>query len=99
MFGYQARKFIGAFAAVLNGLDTLVFTGGIGERAAVVRAQICSGLEYLGVAVDASANGRNAQEISLAASQCKVLVIETDEDLMIARHTRDVALSGYRKPI
>ena len=52
MFAYQVRKFIGAYAAVLNGLDTLVFTGGIGERAAEVRVKICLGLEYLGVALD-----------------------------------------------
>ena len=55
MFAYQVRKFIGAYAAVLNGLDTLVFTAGIGERAAEVRANICLGLEYLGVALDKTA--------------------------------------------
>jgi acetate kinase len=99
MFTYQARKFIGAFAAVLNGLDTLVFTGGIGERAALVRANICFGLEYLGVALDTSANGRNAEVISLPACRCTVRVIQTDEDLMIARHTRNAALSGQRNPI
>ncbi|MCU1221220.1 MAG: Acetate kinase [Candidatus Angelobacter sp.] len=93
MFAYYVRKFIGAFAAVLNGLDTLVFTGGIGERAAPVRATICSGLEYLGVALDVSANGRNAEVISPPSSPCTVRVIQTDEDLMIARHTRDAALS------
>jgi acetate kinase len=92
MFAYQVRKFIGSFAAVLNGLDTLVFTGGIGERAAPVREKICSGLEYLGVALDAAANVRNAEVISLPDSQCVVRVTETDEDLMIARHTREVAL-------
>ena len=66
MFCYQVRKFVGAFAAVLGGLDTLVFTGGIGERAAAVRAEICSGLEYLGVALDGAANGGNAEVISAA---------------------------------
>ncbi|HEV7550439.1 MAG TPA: acetate/propionate family kinase, partial [Candidatus Angelobacter sp.] len=93
MFAYYVRKFIGAYAAVLNGLDTLVFTGGIGERAAPVRATICSGLEYLGVALDVSANGRNAEVISPPSSPCTVRVIQTDEDLMIARHTRDAALT------
>ena len=92
MFTYQVRKFVGAFAAVLNGLDTLVFTGGIGERAALVRANVCTGLEYLGVALDRSANGRNAEVISLPGCQCTVRVIQTDEDLMIARHTRNAAL-------
>jgi acetate kinase len=84
---------------VLNGRDTLVFTGGIGERAAPVRAKICLGLEYLGVALDAAANGRNSEVISLTDSKCGIRVIETEEDLMIARHTRDVALSGPRRPI
>jgi len=92
MFCYQARKFIGAFAAALGGLDTLVFTGGIGERAAIVRAEICSGLQHLGVAVDGEANNRNAEVISATGSRSVVRVVETDEDLMIARHTRSVAL-------
>jgi acetate kinase len=94
MFAYQARKFIGAYAAVLNGLDTLVFTGGIGERAAEVRINMCSGLEYLGIALDTQANCRNAEVISLPASKCKVRVVQTDEDLMIVRHTRAVSLHG-----
>jgi len=91
MFCYQARKFIGAFAAALGGLDTLVFTGGIGEHAATVRAEICSGLQYLGVALDGAANNRNAEVISATGGRCVVRVVETDEDLMIARHTRSVA--------
>jgi acetate kinase len=99
MFCYQVRKFIGAFAAVLGGLDTLVFTGGIGERAAPVRAQICTGLEYLGIALDAAANARNTEVISAPGSGCVVRVIETDEDLMIARHTRSVAFPGQEKVI
>src|SRR6476646_402677 len=93
MFTYQVRKFIGAYAAVLNGLDTLVFTGGIGEHAAEVRAEICSGLDYLGIRFDIDANLRNAAVISLPASQCTVRVLRTDEDLMIARHTREVVSS------
>lgn len=99
MFAYQVHKFIGAYAAVLNGLDTLVFTGGIGERAGEVRVQICSGLEHLGVALDASANAQNADVISLPASKCKVRVIQTDEDLIIARHTREVAFFQRHKQI
>jgi acetate kinase len=94
MFAYQVRKFIGAYAAVLNGLDTLVFTGGIGERASEVRAKICLGLEFLGVALDTQANGRNADVISVPGSQCAVRVVQTDEDLMIARHTRVVSLNS-----
>jgi acetate kinase len=92
MFAYQVRKFIGAYAAVLNGLNTLVFTGGIGERATDIRVKICLGLEYLGIALDTKANGQNAEVISLPASKCTVRVIQTDEDLMIVRHTREVAL-------
>ncbi|HEX7289129.1 MAG TPA: acetate/propionate family kinase, partial [Candidatus Angelobacter sp.] len=87
MFCYQIRKFIGAYASVLNGLDTLVFTGGIGERAAAVRAEICAGLDYLGLSLDAAANSCNAAVISSPGSRCVVRVVETDEDLMIARHT------------
>jgi acetate kinase len=87
MFCYQVRKFVGAFAAVLGGLDTLVFTGGIGERGAQVRAAICCGLEHLGVLLDAEKNARHAQVISAGNSKCTVRVVETDEDLMIARHT------------
>lgn len=88
MFCYQVRKCIGAYAAVLGGLDTLVFTAGIGERAAEVRAGICRGLEFLGVELDAAANARHDDIISRASSACAVRVVETDEDLMIARHTR-----------
>ena len=91
MFCYQVRKFIGAFAAVLGGLDTLVFTGGIGERAAPIRAETCAGMEYLGITLDPLANGQAAEVISSPASRCVVRVIKTDEDLMIARHTRSVA--------
>jgi acetate kinase len=79
---------------VLNGLDTLVFTGGIGERAADIRVKICLDLEYLGIALDTEANGRNAEVISLPASKCTVRVVQTDEDLMIVRHTCEVALSS-----
>jgi acetate kinase len=88
MFCYQVRKFIGAYAAVLGGLDTLVFTAGIGERAAEVRAEICKGLEFLGVELDAATNARHAEVISRTGGACTVRVVATDEDLMIARHTR-----------
>src|SRR5258708_14912341 len=94
MFCYQVRKFIGAFAAVLNGLDTLVFTGGIGERAVEVRAEICQGLGYLGVELDAARNAQHAGIISAANGACVVRVVETDEDLMIARDTRRLGLGA-----
>jgi acetate kinase len=90
MFCYQIRKYVGAFAAALGGLDTLVFTGGIGERAAAVRAEVCQGLEYLGIALDNGANARGAAIISGSNSRCRVRVVETDEDLMIGRHTQEI---------
>jgi acetate kinase len=89
-FCYQARKHVGALAAVLGGLDTLVFTGGIGEQAAAVRAGICRGLEHLGVDIDDAANEEHADVISAPGSKCIVRVLRTDEDLVIARHTRAV---------
>jgi acetate kinase len=91
MFCYQVRKFIGAYAAALGGLDTLVFTGGIGERAAPVRAEICSGLKHLDVVLDAANNEQNSTVISVG--RCTVRVVQTDEDLMIARHTSNAILS------
>jgi acetate kinase len=97
MFCYQVRKFVGAFAAVLGGLDTLVFTGGIGEHAAPVRAEICQGLEHLGIGIDSAANDRNDETISQRGSRCVVRVVQTDEDLMIARHTRKILLQE-KKP-
>ena len=91
MFCYQVRKFIGAFAAALHGLDTLVFTGGIGERAAQVRGETCGGLKHLGITLDDKMNAAHAAVISTPESPCVVRVVETDEDLMIARHTRRLA--------
>jgi acetate kinase len=90
MFSYQARKYIGALSAVLDGLDTLVFTGGIGERASFVRAEICKGLKYLGIELNVDANSRHEPIVSRPGSGCIVRVIRTNEDLMIARHTRSV---------
>jgi acetate kinase len=87
MFCYQLRKQIGALAAALGGLDTLVFTGGIGEKAAPVRASACQGLEFLGIQLDAQQNETHSNIISTAQSSCRVMVIPTNEDLMIARHT------------
>jgi len=87
MFCYGVRKFIGAYAAVLGGLDTLVFTGGIGEHAAPVREEICRGLEFLGIEISSKLNAQHAEVISTKTSRCTVRVIPTDEDLMIARHT------------
>ena len=85
LFCYQAKKWIGSFAAALGGLDTLVFAGGIGENAPVIRRQICEGLEFLGLTVDSKRNARNAPLISTASGRVRVRVIPTNEELMIAR--------------
>jgi acetate kinase len=85
LFCYQAKKSIGAYAAALGGLDTLVFAGGIGENAPPVRARICEGLGFLGIELDESHNAENAGTISTDASRTAVRVIRTDEELMIAR--------------
>jgi acetate kinase len=88
LFCYQAKKFLGALAAALRGLDTLVFTGGIGEHAATVRWRICEGLEFLDLRLDGSRNAEHAPVISRNDGSVTVRVIPTDENLMIARHTR-----------
>ncbi|HXB20536.1 MAG TPA: acetate/propionate family kinase [Candidatus Solibacter sp.] len=87
MFCYGVRKFLGAFAAVLGGLDTLVFTGGIGERASPVRQEICRHLEFLGISLDQDQNEKHAAIISTPESRCVVRVVPTDEDLIIARYS------------
>ncbi len=93
LFCYQLRKHIGALTAVLGGLDTLVFTGGLGERAAPVRWEVCRGLAYLGIDLDPHKNAVHADVISTPESHCTVRVIPTNEDLMIARHTRTLLFS------
>jgi acetate kinase len=93
LFCYQLRKHIAALTAVLGGLDTLVFTGGIGERAAPVRWEVCRGLAYLGIDLDPEKKAVHADVISTPGSACTVRVIPTNEDLMIARHTRTLLVS------
>jgi acetate kinase len=85
VFCYQAKKWIGSFAAALGGLDTLVFAGGIGENAPAVRARICEGLNFLGIELNEACNAKTAQVISMDASRATVRVIRTNEELMIAR--------------
>jgi acetate kinase len=96
MFCYQARKQVGAFAAALGGLDTLVFTGGIGERAAPVRAEICDGLDHLGVRLDPARNAADADPLGAPGGGCAVRVVPTREDLVIARHSRAVLFARPR---
>jgi acetate kinase len=85
LFCYQVKKWIGAFAAALGGLDTLVFAGGIGENAPTIRARICDGLEFLGIELEEKRNAANEGVISAETSRISLRVIRTDEELMIAR--------------
>ena len=95
LFCYQAKKGIGAFAAALGGLDTLVFTGGIGENAPLIRTRICEGLRFLGIELHQRCNATNAPLISRNAGRVNVRVIRTDEELMIARSvTRVLGLAS-----
>ena len=88
LFCYHTKKWIGAFAAALGGLDTLIFSGGIGENSPPIRSRICAGLEFLGIELDQDKNAANASVIS--KSSISVRVIPTDEELMIARSVSQV---------
>ena len=90
LFCYQAKKFIGAYTAALEGLDTLVFSGGIGEHSPEVRSQICDGLEFLGIELCEIKNMNNEILISTKTSKVAVYVIKTNEELMIAKLTCNV---------
>jgi acetate kinase len=97
LFCYQAKKWIGAFAAALGGVDTLVFAAGIGENAPLIRARIADGLGFLGIELDRTRNAKNAPLISPDAGRVKVRIIRTDEALMIARSvTRILELGSTR---
>ncbi|WP_269083880.1 hypothetical protein [Thiobacillus denitrificans] len=85
LFCYQVKKWIGAFAAALGGLDTLVFAGGIGENAPLVCARVCAGLQFLGIEIADARNATNAGVISTARSRVAVRVMHTDEEVMIAK--------------
>ncbi len=88
LFCYQAKKYIGALTAAAGGIDTLVFTGGIGLHAPVIRERICEGLEYLGISIDASLNNNSDDIISVTGSKVTVRVMATNEELIIAQHTQ-----------
>ncbi len=90
LFCYQTKKWIGSFAAVLGGLDTLVFSGGIGEHSPEVRSKICDSLEFLGIELDEIKNMNNEAIISTEKSKVTVRVIKTNEELMIARLVNDI---------
>ena len=98
-FVYQAAKQIGALTAVLGGLDALVFTAGIGENSAEIRRRICAASAWLGVELDAAANGRHATRITAPGSRVSAWVIPTNEELMIARHTGDLLRLRHPAPV
>jgi acetate kinase len=85
LFCYQVKKWIGAFAAALGGIDTLIFTGGIGENAPIVRSRICEGLGFLGIELEDKQNATNEGVISANTGRVVVRVIHTDEEIMIAK--------------
>jgi acetate kinase len=90
LFVYRIGRELGSLAAALGGLDALVFTGGIGENAASIRARVAQSARWLGLELDEAANTRGGPRISAAASRVSAWVLPTDEELMIARHTRRV---------
>lgn len=90
MYVYRLKKYIGAYAAAMNGIDVLLFTAGIGENSATLRKAVCSGITYLGLELDEALNSerkKETREISTPASRLKVLVVPTNEELLIARDT------------
>ena len=91
-FAYEVKKYVGAYAAALGGLDCLVFTAGVGENSGSMRARICEGLEYLGVKIDPEKNKLRGEEVVISTPDSKVTVwvIPTNEELMIAQDTADL---------
>ncbi|MFP5081999.1 acetate/propionate family kinase [Pedobacter sp. JCM 36344] len=96
IFCYQIKKTIGAYTATLNGLDVLVFSGGIGENAPLVRKRICEGFDYLGIELDAGKNAKSKRIISTKTSKVKVYVIPTDEEIMIAKLTKKLYIKSNK---
>jgi acetate kinase len=90
LFVYRIVRELGSLAAALGGLDALVFTGGIGENAAPIRARVCRGASWLGLDLDDAANDRSARRLTREGSPVAAWVIPTNEELMIAQHTRRV---------
>lgn len=90
MVAYRVKKYIGSYAAVLNGVDAIVFTGGIGEHSELIRELVMSDMEYLGVDFDNDANWKNAEVLSKKDSKVKVLIVPTNEELSIARETKSL---------
>jgi acetate kinase len=97
LFCYQAKKFLAGLVAALGGLDTLIFTGGIGENASPIRWRICEGMEFFGLSLDPGLNDVNAIIVSRNDSPVTVRVMKTNEELMIARHTYNLVREEHRK--
>lgn len=85
LFCYEVKKHIGAYAAAMGGVDTVIFTGGMGENAPRIRTRICAGLEFLGITIDGAHNEGNKEIISSSSAPICVRVMRTNEELMIAR--------------
>ncbi len=94
LYAYRIGRELGSLAAALGGLDAIVFTAGIGENSRALRARVCGDAAWLGVAIDAAANAANGPRISAPGSRVSAWVIPTNEELMIARHTRRVLAAG-----
>jgi acetate kinase len=90
LFVYRIGRELGSLVAALGGLDALVFTGGIGENAAEIRARVCTDAKWVGITLDEEANSRSGSLISAPTSAVSVWVVPTDENLMVARHTREL---------
>jgi len=90
LFCYRIRRELGSLAAALGGLDAIVFTGGIGENSVAIRERVCRDAAWLGIALDTSANAAGGPRINTAGSKISAWVIQTNEELMIARHTRQL---------
>ncbi len=101
VFTYRVRKYIGAYAAAMGGIDVVVFTGGIGENSVEVRTASCAGLEFLGITVDEALNSSKEKEknISKTGSRTAVLVIPTNEELVIAIDTREIVADRVKKVV
>lgn len=94
MYTYRVRKYIGAYAAAMNGIDVLLFTAGVGENSVVLRERVCEGLTFLGIELDRELNAQRSKEariISTPESRVKVMVVPTNEELLIARDTFKLA--------
>jgi acetate kinase len=98
LFVYRIGRELGSLAAALDGIDAIVFTAGIGEHAAPIRARVCEDARWLGVSLDQAANERNGPRISRADARASAWVIPTDENLMVARHVQRALGLGSGRP-